>query len=74
MPSILSLLPMSRREAMLGLAAANRYHLAPLLEIRVQSGDFQGAISALRRSLFIEANAATAILAVVAALGTLSPE
>ncbi len=59
---------------MLGLAAANRYHLAPLLEIRVQSGDYQGAISALRRSLFIEANAATAILAVVAALGTLSPE
>ncbi len=59
---------------MLGLAAANRYHLAPLLEIRVQSGDYQGALSALRRSLFIETNAATAILAVVAALGTLSPE
>ncbi|WP_175817958.1 copper homeostasis membrane protein CopD, partial [Burkholderia diffusa] len=59
---------------MLALAAANRFHLTPLLEASIRRGDHQGAILALRKSLFVESGAATAILALVAALGTLSPQ
>ncbi|WP_175817931.1 CopD family protein, partial [Burkholderia diffusa] len=59
---------------MLALAAANRFHLTPLLEASIRRGDHQGAILALRKSLFVESGAATAILALVAVLGTMSPQ
>lgn len=67
---------------MLALAAANRWHLAPALAI-VKAGagtdgldsaaDKAKAVSAMRRSLVIEASAALAILALVAWFGTLEP-
>ncbi|WP_454742557.1 copper homeostasis membrane protein CopD [Cupriavidus necator] len=59
--------------AMLGLAAANRYRLSPRLEQALQAGNHGVAIRALRRSLMLESGAATLVLALVAALGMLSP-
>lgn len=58
---------------MLALAAANRFRLSPRLEHAVKSGDHAVAAQALRRSLMFEICAATLILALVAALGVLSP-
>lgn len=58
---------------MLALAAANRYRLSPLLEQAQISGEYQDAIAALRKSLFIEMACACLILALVAWLGTLDP-
>ena len=60
--------------AMLGLAALNRYRLSPRLAAGFASGDSGRAASALRRSLWLEAGCAALILALVAWLGTLSPE
>ncbi|MBO4119279.1 copper homeostasis membrane protein CopD [Cupriavidus gilardii] len=60
--------------AMLGLAALNRYRFSPRLAARLTSGDSEPAASALRRSLWLETGCAAAILALVAWLGTLSPE
>ena len=57
--------------AMLGLAAANRFRLTPALASA--RGDPSAQIGALRRSLALETAAATAILALVAGLGTLAP-
>lgn len=63
--------------AMLGLAAANRFALAPRLEAAARTGE-RGlalrAVQALRRSLLLEAGAAALVLALVAVLGMLSPE
>lgn len=59
--------------AMLGLAAANRWRLTP----RLASGDAGGAsggVRALRGSIALETSAAMLILALVAWLGTLSPQ
>lgn len=58
---------------MLGLAAANRFHLSPRLEASIRIGNVTDATAALRRSLLFEFSAAVAILALVAWLGTLSP-
>ncbi|MFS8981317.1 copper homeostasis membrane protein CopD [Cupriavidus necator] len=58
---------------MLALAAANRFRLAPQLEQAVKTGDHDGAVRTLRRSLMFETSAATLILALVASLGVLSP-
>ncbi|WP_427308085.1 copper homeostasis membrane protein CopD [Cupriavidus sp. H39] len=62
--------------AMLGLAAANRFALAPRLAAAERAGDpgpARQAILALRRSLLLEAGAAVLVLALVAVLGMLSP-
>ncbi len=56
--------------AMLGLAAFNRFRLTPAL---TPADDALPSFAALRRSLTLEAGAATAILALVAWLGTLEP-
>lgn len=58
---------------MLGLGAANRFHLSPQLERAVQTGNHATAVLALRRSLKVEATAAALILVVVAWLGIQSP-
>ncbi|MCD9121839.1 copper homeostasis membrane protein CopD [Cupriavidus sp. UGS-1] len=60
--------------AMLGLAAFNRYRFSPRLAAALASGEARSAAAALRRSLWLETGCATAILALVAWLGTLSPE
>ncbi|MEM5430881.1 copper homeostasis membrane protein CopD [Cupriavidus oxalaticus] len=59
---------------MLALAAANRFRHAPRLEQALRTGRQPAmAARALRRSVALEAAAGTAVLALVAALGTLSP-
>ncbi|MEN8639469.1 copper homeostasis membrane protein CopD [Pseudomonas sichuanensis] len=60
--------------AMIALAALNRFHLSPLLERSVRNGEYSVAVSALRRSLAFELSMAVVIIALVAWLGTLSPE
>ena len=59
---------------MLILAAANRFHLSPLLDRSLQTGRHAPAIKALRRSIILELAVAVAIISIVAWLGTLSPE
>ncbi|MCY1289396.1 Copper resistance protein D [compost metagenome] len=59
--------------AMLVLAAANRFRHAPRLAQALRTGQAAMAARALRRSVALEAAAGTAVLALVAALGTLSP-
>ncbi|WP_454690281.1 copper homeostasis membrane protein CopD [Achromobacter aloeverae] len=58
---------------MLSLAAANRYHLTPMLERGMATGQASVALPGLRRSLVIETGAAILILAAIAWLGTLDP-
>ncbi|SPA18505.1 Copper resistance protein D [Cupriavidus taiwanensis] len=61
---------------MLGLAAANRFALAPRLEAAARTGERGAAlqaVQALRRSLLLEAGTAALVLALVAVLGMLSP-
>ncbi|CAM4003820.1 copper homeostasis membrane protein CopD [Bordetella tumulicola] len=70
---VLLLIKLGLFAAMLGLAAANRFHLSPLLERAIAHGDHGSAVASLRKSLIFEASAAVLILAVVAWLGTLSP-
>jgi len=53
---------------MLALAASNRWRLTPALE-----RDPSGGLRALKLSLFVEASAAVAIVAIVGWLGTLTP-
>lgn len=60
--------------AMIALATLNRFHLSPLLERSVRNGEYSVAVSALRRSLAFELSMAIVIVALVAWLGTLSPE
>lgn len=58
--------------AMLGLAGLNRWVLTPALG-RDQTAIAPATILHLRRSVLVEAGAATTVLALVAWLGTLSP-
>ncbi|MFW5326193.1 copper homeostasis membrane protein CopD [Pseudomonas aeruginosa] len=60
--------------AMLALATLNRFHLSPLLARSIQSGEYDGAVNVLRRSMAIEFSVAIIIVCLVAWLGTLSPE
>ncbi|WP_186262994.1 copper homeostasis membrane protein CopD [Burkholderia gladioli] len=59
--------------AMLGLAASNRYRLAPGLEARLRSGCSSGAMASLRGSLLLELVCAMALLLAVAVLGVQEP-
>ena len=59
--------------AMIGLAAVNRYRLAPRLAHAVHRRDDGAAVLALRRSLRCESACAMVVLWLVAWLGTLSP-
>ena len=59
--------------AMLGLAAANRWRLTPRLALGEAGSDSSG-VRALRVSIALETSAAVLILALVAWLGTLSPQ
>ncbi len=59
--------------AMLGLAASNRFHLTPALEAALGTADPKRARVRLRQSLWLEAAAGIAILALVAWFGTLEP-
>lgn len=60
--------------AMIVLATLNRFHLSPLLERSIQSGEYTGAVNVLRRSMALEFSVAIIIVCLVAWLGTLSPE
>ncbi|KJZ64632.1 copper homeostasis membrane protein CopD [Pseudomonas fluorescens] len=60
--------------AMVVLATLNRFHLSPLLERSIQSGEYTGVVNVLRRSMAIEFSVAIIIVCLVAWLGTLSPE
>lgn len=60
--------------AMIVLATLNRFHLSPLLERSIQSGEYTGVVNVLRRSMAIEFSVAIIIVGLVAWLGTLSPE
>jgi putative copper resistance protein D len=59
---------------MLVFAAVNRFHLSPLLKRSIKTGTHKIAINALRRSMILELLVAVIIMALVAWLGTLSPE
>lgn len=58
---------------MLGIAAHNRFRLTPAFQGALARGEPERALSALRRSVMIEAGLALAILALLAWLGTLEP-
>ncbi|WP_426026077.1 copper homeostasis membrane protein CopD [Brevundimonas sp. TSRC1-1] len=59
---------------MLALAASNRFRLTPALGSAVQAGEpSAAAMRDLRRSLLLETGLGLALLAVVAAMGTLPP-
>lgn len=59
---------------MLGLAAANRFHLTPALRGALETaGSREPTLDALRRSLVIESALAIAVLGLVAWLGMLAP-
>jgi putative copper resistance protein D len=58
---------------MLVLAALNRFHLGPALQLALRKGQFRVAANALRRSVVVELAAAALIVMLVAWLGTLSP-
>ena len=60
--------------AMLVLAALNRFHLGPALERSIRDGQHGIAANALRRSVLLELGLALLIVALVAWLGTLSPD
>jgi len=60
--------------AMLVLAALNRFHLGPALERSIRDGQHGIAAIALRRSVLLELGLALLIVALVAWLGTLSPD
>jgi len=59
---------------MLVLAALNRFHLGPSLQQSLRDGQHAIAANALRRSVVVELAIALLIVALVAWLGTLSPE
>jgi putative copper resistance protein D len=60
--------------AMLVLAALNRFHLGPALARALRDGQHVVAVNALRRSVVVELAIALLIVALVAWLGTLSPD
>jgi putative copper resistance protein D len=59
---------------MLVLAALNRFHLGPALAQSLRDGQHVIAANALRRSVLLELGMALLIVALVAWLGTLSPD
>ncbi|WP_322844198.1 copper homeostasis membrane protein CopD [Pseudomonas sp. B33.4] len=59
---------------MLALAALNRFHLGPALQQALRDGQHVVAANALRRSVVVELAIALLIVALVAWLGTLSPD
>nr|WP_315435433.1 copper homeostasis membrane protein CopD [uncultured Pseudomonas sp.] len=59
---------------MLVLAALNRFHLGPSLQRSLRDGQHLSAAKALRRSVVMELALALLIVALVAWLGTLSPD
>ncbi|QYY80071.1 MULTISPECIES: copper homeostasis membrane protein CopD [Pseudomonas] len=59
---------------MLVLAALNRFHLGPALAQALRNGQYVIAANALKRSVVVELAIALLIVALVAWLGTLSPE
>jgi putative copper resistance protein D len=59
---------------MLVLAALNRFHLGPALQQALRDGQQVVAANALRRSVVVELAIALLIVALVAWLGTLSPD
>lgn len=59
---------------MLVLAALNRFHLGPSLQQSLRDGQHLVAANALRRSVVMELALALLIVALVAWLGTLSPD
>jgi len=59
---------------MLVLAALNRFHLGPSLQQSLRDGQHLIAANALRRSVVMELALALLIVALVALLGTLSPD
>ena len=59
---------------MLVLAALNRFHLGPSLQQSLRDGQYLIAANALRRSVVMELALALLIVALVAWLGTLSPD
>ncbi|WP_205746304.1 copper homeostasis membrane protein CopD [Dyella amyloliquefaciens] len=59
--------------SMLALAATNRFHLAPALSKAEHDADVAGAVSALKRSIYLETTLVISILGLVAWLGTLNP-
>ena len=59
---------------MLVLAALNRFHLGPALARSLRDGQHVIAANALRRSVLLELGMALLIVALVAWLGTLSPD
>lgn len=59
---------------MLVLAALNRFHLGPSLQQSLRDGQHAVAANALRRSVLAELAIALVIIALVAWLGTLSPD
>jgi putative copper resistance protein D len=59
---------------MLGLAAANRFHLTPALGVALDHNQSRGpALTALRRSLIIETTFSFLVLGLIAWLGMLAP-
>lgn len=59
---------------MLGLAAANRFHLTPALGVALHHNAPRGpALAALRRSLVIETSISFVVLGLIAWLGMLAP-
>jgi putative copper resistance protein D len=58
---------------MLGFAAKNRFRLTPALAAASIDDEQERALTALRRSLFVETACAIAIFGLVAALGMLEP-
>ncbi|WPN72857.1 copper homeostasis membrane protein CopD [Pseudomonas germanica] len=59
---------------MLVLAALNRFHLGPALAQALRNGQYVIAANTLKRSVVVELAIALLIVALVAWLGTLSPE
>lgn len=59
---------------MVGLASANRFLLSPALERAVHQGAYAQAARSIRYSMAFELGAAVVVLALIAWLGTLSPE
>jgi len=59
---------------MLVFAALNRFHLGPALAQALRNGQYVIAANALKRSVVVELAIALLIVALVAWLGTLSPE
>lgn len=58
---------------MLLLAAANRFHTGPRLEVMVREGNYDRSVALMRNSILTEFVVAIIILGAVAWLGMLAP-